>query len=411
MILAHKIRLNPTAEQATYFRKAVGTQRFAYNWALARWKQRKAEKSDDACGPMALKVEFNAIKHEQFPWAYEVSKSACEAGFANLARAMSNYYSSKHGRRKGSRMGFPHFKSKRKARQSFGVANDRFRVDGHDLHVQKCPGAVNMAEALRFDGKIMGATISCTGGRWYISIQVEMPTPPPVEFARESVGVDVGIKSLATLSDGTIYENQVVLRSQLNRLKLLNRRLSRRVQYSRRWYRARDALARFHEGIKRKRQDILHKMTTEIARMYRVVGIEDLNVVGMMHNRRLAPSLADVAFGETRRQLAYKKCLFGGHLQAVARFYASSRLCSDCGAKNDHLTLSDRTWTCVGCGSIHDRDWNASKNIEQESLRILGLIPGSGYVGDKARGQDVRPPSGQTWRKREQYVDVCPQER
>ncbi|MFN8487191.1 MAG: RNA-guided endonuclease TnpB family protein [Caldilineaceae bacterium] len=367
MIRAHKIRLNPDAEQEVYFKKAAGTARFVFNWGLARWKEAKAQGVKEY-GVMALKKEFNGLKEEQFLWVYDVTKSVCEAAFVNLGKALKNYFDSKSGKRQGEKMGFPKFKKKRKAKQSFGLANDRFKVDGHSVKIEKL-GLVNMAEALRFQGKIMGAVVSCVAGKWYISIQVEIEQPEPLRFEQRSTGVDLGVKTLATLSNGDEFENQKLLRRELNQLKKLNRSLSRRKEQSNRWYKAKDKLARFHERVKNRRADAIHKMTTTIAKTYQLVGVEDLHVKGMVRNRKLALSIADASMGEVLRQLEYKSAAFGGRIVKVGRFYASSKTCSDCGHINKPLTLADRKWTCQGCGTIHERDWNAAKNIEQEALR------------------------------------------
>jgi len=377
MIKAHKIRLNPTPEQETYLNKACGTARFVYNWALAKWKEHKAEDPDQAYGPMALKKEFNAVKAEQFPWVYDVTKCACEGAFFNLAAAFKNYYDGQKGQRNGEQVGFPKFKSKKRSKQSFYLANDQFDLDGHRIRIPKL-GWVNMTEELRFDGQIMSATVSRDADWWYVSISVEMGSPEPVDFPQASVGIDLGVKSLGVLSDGTVYENQGPLRSELSKLKRLNRELARRQEGSNRWHRTKRKLARLHNKIKARRADALHKMTTEIARTYRLIGIEDLYVKGMVKNQRLALSISDAALGEARRQLKYKAEWFGGQTIKVGRFFASSKLCSECGHVNHALTWSDRQWACQDCGTVHDRDWNAAKNIEAEMLRLAGVATSTG---------------------------------
>jgi putative transposase len=391
MIRAHKIRLNPTPEQVIYFRQACGTSRFAYNWGLARWKEQKKAGLENY-GAMALKKEFNAIKREQFPWALEVTKNAVEDGFRRLGQAMSNYFSSKHGKRRGERMGFPGFKSKKRAKLSFTLDYERFAVEGHWLKVSKLTTPVNMAEPLRYDGKVKWGTVSYKAGHWYLSIAAEIDQPEPVEHPFPSVGVDLGIKTLATLSSGVEFDNQKLLRSELNRLKRLNRSLARKKQGSGRWWKAKDKLARFHERIANRRQDIIHKMTHEIAVNYRLVGVEDLNVKGMVRNRRLALSISEAGFGEILRQQDYKCEESGGLMVKVGRFFASSKTCSNCGVVNT-LTLSDRKWICTGCGTIHDRDFNASKNIETEALRLAydSLRPVVATPAVIARGQNIRP--------------------
>ena len=368
MIRAHKIRLNPTPEQEVYFRKAAGTKRFVYNWALNRWKWAKGQ-GVATYGMMAAKKDFNAIKADLFPWVYEVAKDVAEGAFADAGTALKNYFDSKKGERKGVKIGFPRFKSKKNKKQSFRLNNDKFWVDGHTIRIPKL-GEVNMAEPLRFVGKIMGAVVSKVADWWYVSIQVELEQPAPKQFQKKSTGVDVGIKALATLSDGSELENQKPLRSQIKQLRKLARSVSRRIKGSNRWWKAKRRLARFHATIANKRADDLHKASHKIASTYAFVGVENLHVKGMVKNRRLSFAISDVGLGEFLRQIEYKSAAFGGQVVKVGRFFASSKTCNDCGYINKELVLSDRKWTCQGCGVINQRDWNAAKNIEQEALRI-----------------------------------------
>jgi putative transposase len=384
MLKAHKIRLNPTPEEEVYFRKASGTARFVYNWALAEWKQHKAEYPGVAHGALALKKDFNSIKRDYFPWVYDVAKDVAEGAFTNLGTALKNYFDSKNGKRKGKKVGFPKFKSKKNSRWSFRLNNDRIDTADHSLYVPRL-GWVNMAESLRFEGKLMGAVVSRQAVRWYVSLTVEMDESEPRTFSKFSVGADLGVKTLVKLSDEGKYESQVLLRSELNHLKRLNRRLARRQKESQRWQpvladcpgKARQQLARFHERIANQRADYLHKSTTEMAKTYEVIGLEGLNVSGMIRNHKLALSLSDASFGEIRRQLMYKSNWFGGRVVLMDRFFPSSQLCStpDCDGRNFELTLEDREWTCPKCGVTHDRDLNAARNIEKEALRILRETP------------------------------------
>ncbi|MBI5033675.1 MAG: IS200/IS605 family element transposase accessory protein TnpB [Chloroflexi bacterium] len=373
MMRSHKIRLNPTPDQEAYFRRAVGTARFVYNWGLAAWKQCKAEHPGEPHGVMTLKKDFNAIKASQFPWVYDVAKDVAEGAFANLGSALANYYNSKngHGRKK---IGFPKFKSKKHMRQTFRLNNDRIATRGNWLPVPRL-GWVNMAEPLRLDGKIMNAVVMQEGGKWYVSITVEMTPPPPKTFDKPIVGVDLGIKILAVLSDGTQYANPTLLRSELGHLMRLSRRLSRRKKASQRWKKAMQQLRKFHQRIAWRRRDYLHKMTTRIAQTYAVIGLEDLHVAGLLKNRRLAMSLADAAFGKIRIQLEYKSAWFGGRVIVVNRYFPSSQLCSHCGEKHASLKLSEREWTCGNCDAVNERDPNAARNIEAEALRQLNQSP------------------------------------
>ncbi len=368
MIRAHKIRLNPTPDQEVYFRKAAGTKRFVYNQALELWKWGKAQ-IIPAFGLMEIKRQFNMFKAEQYPWMYEVAKDVFEGAIADLGAALANYFNGKNGKRKGPKMGFPKFKAKKNKKQSFRLNNDKFKVEAHRFWVPNL-GWVNMAEALRFQGKIMGAVVSKVADWWFVSITVEVKKPEPIQFANATVGVDVGIKTLAKLSDESEFENQKPLRQGQNRLRKLNRSFTRRNKGSNRWWKAKSKLGRFHFRVGKRRIDAHHKASHAIAATYAFIGVEDLHVKGMVKNHKLALSLSDVGLGEFIRQIEYKSDWFGGRMVKVGRFYASSKTCNDCGYINQELTLSDRTWTCLDCGIIHDRDWNAAKNIEQEALRL-----------------------------------------
>jgi putative transposase len=369
MIRAHKIRLNPTPEQAVYFRKAAGTKRFVYNQALDLWKWGKAQGIPEF-GVMEIKRQMNLFKLEQYPWMYEVAKDVFEGAFTDLAAALKNYFDWKNGKRQGEKVGFPKYKSRKNKKQSFRLNNDKFWINGHTIYIPRL-GEVNMTEPLRFQGKIMGAVVSKVADWWYVSIQVEVEQPQAKTFEQQSTGVDVGVKTLATLSDGSAFENQKPLRSQINKLRKLSRSQCRRQKGSNRWWKAKSKVGRFHARIANKRLDMQHKASHEIASTYAFIGVEDLHVKGMVKNRRLSLAVSDVGLGEFIRQIQYKSKAFGGQVVRVGQFYASSKTCSDCGHTHQTLTLSDRKWACQGCGTIHDRDWNAAKNIEQEALRLV----------------------------------------
>jgi len=364
---AHKIRLNPTPEQEVYFRKAAGTARFVYNWGLGEVK-RALDDGRKPESPLELKAHFNAIKREQFPWVYEVTKCAVEGAFRNLGAALANFRKSKRGERKGKRMGFPKWKSKRKGFGSFYLANDKFHVDDHWLTVPRL-GRVNMTEALRFEGKILGATISYRAGWWWVSIQVDIPHTPPAHQGH-ALGVDVGVKNLAVDSDHQVFENQKHLRRAYRTLRRLQRRVSRRVRGSNNRRKAVLKLARAHYRVVCLRSDAHHKATTQIARKAALIGIEDLNVAGMVKNRKLARAVSDASLSEFHRQLRYKGEWHGGQVVTIGRFYPSSKLHNGCGGYKADLQLSERVWTCPACDAQVERDLNAARNIRDEALRL-----------------------------------------
>jgi len=315
-----------------------------------------------------IKKQFNKIKRKEFPWVVDVTKCAAEAAFADLGTAFSNYFrrkkegrldSKKLGqkpRKDGKPLGHPRFKSKKRSKNSFYLSSDQFKVDGHWIRIPKL-GWVNMAEELRFNGKIMSARITSKAGRWYISIVVEVPIKTQLNN-NLSVGIDLGINKLATLSTGKVFENQKVLRQQLSQLKRLNRQLARRQKGSKRWEKTKRKLQRLHERIANQRADYIHKMTSFLTQNYGFIAIEDLNVAGLVRNKRLALSIQDASFGEIVRQLEYKSEWVGGQVQRVGRFFPSSKKCSRCGRINSQLTLSDRLFDCPNpdCSLVLDRD-------------------------------------------------------
>ena len=392
MIKAHKIRLHPMPEQEVYFAKAAGTARFCYNWARAEWEQQY--EAGEKPSALKLRTQFHAVRREQFPWTYEVTKCVIEGAFMDVGAAFKNFF---EGRKVGRKTGFPQFKSKKRSKQSFYLSNDKFTVGDHWIKVPKL-GRVNMAESLRFSGKILSARISKTASWWFVCITVELPDEMPVN-TRPPVGVDAGLNRLATLSDGRKYENQRPLRSHLKQLRRLNKELARRCIGGKNWLKTKQKLARAHSEIACLRLDWLHKLTTEIAATSGIVGIEDLHVKGLIRNRCLARSFSDAAVGTLLDLLESKVKSRGGLLIKVDRFYPSSQLCHCCGTRKTDLKLEDRVFECpnLACGYVGDRDENAAINLILEALRLFGLTLNSPSAGEAttrrktAWGPGVRP--------------------
>ncbi|WP_249355545.1 transposase [Chloracidobacterium aggregatum] len=421
MIIAHRIALDPNNAQATYFARACGVARFAYNWALAEWqRQYEAAKADPALpkpSQAALRRQLNAIKCEQFPWMLEVTKCAPQMAIIQLGEAFRNFFA--------GRARYPQFR-KKGVHDRFTLTNDQFSVDGSRLRIPNL-GWVRMRESLRFTGKIMSATISRVADRWYVSITVDtheiedrgvgnrrqgigngisvLPFPifySPIFYLlhqpqddshlpqaenQGAVGVDVGVSALATLSTGETIPGPKPHTALLKRLRRLSKSLSRKCKGSQNRKRAKARLAKLHARIANIRQDALHKLTTSLTRRFHTIGIENLNVRGMMGNRHLARSIADMGFYEFRRQLEYKAAMRGGVVVVADRFFASSRTCSVCGHKLDDLPLSVREWTCPDCGSIHDRDVNAARNLLAYGLAALSG-PTASSAGCQACGEE-----------------------
>ena len=288
----------------------------------------------------------------------------------DVAAAFKNFF---EGRKAGRKTGYPKFKSKRHSRPSFYLANDKFTVGDHCIDVPKL-GRVNMAESLRFSGKMMSARISKTASWWVVSMTVEVPDEIPLNDS-PPVGVDVGLNRLATLSDGRQYENQRPLVQQVKKLRRLNKELARRTKGGKNWLKTKDKLRRLHYEIACMRLDWLHKLTTEIAQTSGMVAVEDLHVKGLIRNRCLSRSFSDAAVGRLLALLESKVPRQGGMLLKVDRFFPSSQLCHCCGARKADLTLADRVFLCPhpDCGYVGDRDENASWNIVCEALRMFGL--------------------------------------
>ena len=380
MIKTHKIRLHPTPEQANYFARAAGTSRFVWNWALAEWnRQYEAGEKPTA---LKLKKQFNEMRREQFPWTWEVTKNASDQPFLDLGRAFTAFLEGKARH--------PRFKSKKRSKPSFYLANDQLELSDHRIWLPKL-GWVNTAENLRFQGKVTGARITKTADWWFVSLTVEVPAEH-LEKRKTAVGIDVGLNRLVTLSTGEGYENQAFLKTALKKLRQANKRLHRRKLGSKNREKARCQVARLHYRITCLRDDVLHKLTTRLADGYGIIGIEDLNLKGLLKNRRLSRSFADAALGKLLSLLTSKVEQRGGQVIKVGRFFPSSKTCHGCGWQWEDMELSDRVFRCQNPSCAYyqcsqDRDHNASLNILHEALHLIGLI--DQVVTDIGSGDDV----------------------
>lgn len=364
MLIGHKIALDPNNAQATYMARAAGTARFAYNWALAEWKrQYEASKADNSLpkpSQAALRRQLNAIKREQFPWMLEVTKNAPQMAIIQLGEAFKNFFA--------GRARYPQSR-KKGVHDRFSLTNDQFNIDGCRIRIPNL-GWVRMREPLRFAGKIRSATVSRVADRWFVSITVDTLDSSPLPKAENqgTTGVDLGVSALATLSTGETIPGPRPHKALLDRLRRYSRSLDRKQNGSSNRRKAKAKLARLHARIANIRSDALHQLTTDLTRRFHTIGIEDLNVRGMVKNRRLARSVADMGFFEFRRQLEYKATMRGGQVVVADRFFASSKICSACGHKLNTLALSAREWTCPNCSTAHDRDTNAAMNLKNMAV-------------------------------------------
>jgi putative transposase len=321
MLRAHKIRLHPTEEQKNYFARAAGVARFVWNWALAGWdRQYQAGEKPTA---LKLKKQFNEIRREQFPWTWEVTKNASDQPFLDLSKAFTAFFEGKARR--------PKFKSKKKSKPSFYLANDQMELGDHRVWIPKL-GWVNMSENLRFTGKVIGARVTRTADWWFLSVTIEVTDEAP-QKRPAAIGIDVGLNRLATLSTGEGVENQAFLKTALKKLRQANKRLHRRKPGSKNRGKARRQVARLHHRVTCLRDDVLHKLTTRLAGCYGIVGVENLNLKGLLKNRKLARSFSDAALGKLLNLLTSKVEQRGGQVIQVGRFFPSSKICHCCGWK------------------------------------------------------------------------------
>jgi putative transposase len=389
VLIAHKIALDLNNVQATYMARAAGTARFAYNWALTEWKRQyeawKLDNNQPRPSQAALRRQLNAIKREQFPWMLEVTKNAPQMAIMQLGDAFKNFFA---GRAK-----YPQFR-KKGAHDRFTLTSDQFGIDACRIRIPNL-GWVRMREALRFAGKVMSATVSRGADRWFVSIAVDTQDDSHLPPAKNqgAAGVDLGVLALATFSTGESIAGPKPHKALLHRLQRLSRSLSRKQKGSANRKKAKVQLARLHARIAHIRSDALHKLTTDLTRRFHTIGIEDLNVRGMVKNRHLARSIADMGFFEFRRQLEYKAAMRSGQVVVADRFFASSKTCSDCNHKLESLPLAMRQWTCQECGAIHERDVNAAVNLK--NMAVSSTVSACGEDGSgSGRKTRVKPASG-----------------
>ena len=386
-IRGHIIELKPNNTQATYFKKACGVARFAYNWALNEWKKQYEQDKNyrDECQAKGITIDenrlnkpsqgklrkqLNAIKREKYPFMLEVTKCSPQLAIMQLGNAFKRFF-------KGESK-YPQFR-KKGVNDRFSLSNDQFKLKSKNNkpHIQ-IPnlGLVRMTEHLRYNGKILSAKVFTKGGKWFVSIAVELSEiTKPLPKTNKSVGIDLGITDLATLSDGTKIKAPKPLKNKLKKLQRLSKSLSRKQKGSNNREKAKTKLSRLHDKISCIRKDFTHKLTTQLVKSYDVICIENLNVKGMVKNRKLARSIHDLGFYEFKRQLIYKANQWGKTIKELDRFYPSSKTCSNCGfiMAKENLTLAVRHWICPSCHANHDRDINASINILNQADKVLTL--------------------------------------
>lgn len=387
---AHQIKLYPTKSQEILLRKSCGVARYSFNWALNRWNE--LYKLGEKTSAYSLIKFQNSIKKEQMPFFKEVTKNAPQYAIHDVESAFKNYFRNlkdgtiekqkksyvKNRKSKGlpiiegklHNIGKPNFK-KKGIHDSFVAVENKATFKQSDFKISLPRiGEIKCAENLRFEGKVNNVVVKRIANMWFAVINIEVLKPVEILVVGENqatIGIDMGIKRMMTLSDGTIYENPKALKSNLKGLKRLQRGLSRKVKGSNNRIRQQMRVANKYYRVSNIRKNAIHKATSEIVVKYSRIVIEDLNVKGMMKNHKLAQALGDISFGEISRQLAYKANWQGKELVKADTFFASSKICSCCGHKKETLKLSDRIYNCDVCGLSIDRDLNASINLANYS--------------------------------------------
>ena len=366
MLLAHKIELRPTQQQADYLDRACGSRRHAFNQLLAHFNQDGVKWSKKVANEKYKELRL------EFPWYAEVSQRVTRNTVDDLHNAFSHFF---RRVKNGEKAGYPKFK-KRGLHDSFSLREKpKFDVDGRTLRIEKLKTRIKMRKELRFTGTPCQVTISKRAGKYFASILVDTQDYDTKHPERESVGVDFGIKDLATCSDGQIFAANQKLKHSLKRLAKKQRALSRKTKGSNRYAKAKQAVAKLHYRISNQRLAVLHEVSNYLTAKFKLITIENLNVKGMIKNHKLARAISDAGFGMLREFIEYKAYLRGCQVVIADRFFPSSRKCSvlDCDYINDNLTLSDREWQCPDCKTTHDRDRNASWNLDNFGRDTLQL--------------------------------------
>lgn len=356
MLKVFKYRLNPTESQAGLINKHIGCARFVYNNALA-FKQAEYAKDKTNHSWYSLVKRLPDLKKEN-NWLKEVNSQSLQQSIVNMNTAFENFF-------KG-RADFPKFKKKGKGKQSFNIPQS-VKINNNKLVIPKFKGGVDIVLHRPIKGEIKQATISRTPtGKYFVSILCETgetEKKPNLVNEETTVGLDLGIKSFLVASNGKEYDNPKYLRKAQDKLKYNQRQYSKHKGTKRK-----HKVALLHEKVANQRKDFLHKVSTELIRDNQSIALEDLNISGMLKNHCLAGSISDASWGMFVTMLEYKAKWNGVNILRIGRFEPSSKTCSECGYINKELTLKDRKWSCPDCGSVLDRDLNASINIKNFAL-------------------------------------------
>jgi len=375
MVHAYKYRIYPNKNQQQFIKTQIGGCRYIFNWGLNLRINNYKQENKYTSYFDTTKALTQLKQQDGYEWLYNINANALEASLKNLDIAYTAFFKYKKG--------FPKFKSKKNDKQSFKVRQSiSLEILTKKLFIPKLKTPIKIVISKPLIGIIKNGTITKTAsGKYFISIQTEdattYPELPTLDI-NASLGIDLGLTHFATLSNGTKIENPRLLNKSLKQLKKLQRRLSKKMKGSNNRNKARIKVARLHEYIANARLDFLHKLTTKLINENQVdtFCLEDLNIVGMMKNHKLAKSISDASWSKFIELLTYKCKWYGKNLLFIGRFEPSSKMCS-CGAINHSLTLKDRIWQCQSCLATHDRDILAANNIKHFAFNQQNMM----YIG------------------------------
>lgn len=373
-------RIYPNKEQEELLQKTFGCCRFVYNYYLNKKIEKyKLDKSN--IGYFACCADLTSLKKEKdYEWLKEAPADCLQSALKDLDNAFNNFFRSI---KSNGGFGFPKFKSKYNNEKKFRVKQNIQLLEKHII-IPKI-GKIKCVVSKKINGKIINCTvIQKPSKKYFVSICYEVLEYVIPNKTKNDVGIDLGIKNFATLSNGNEYKNPKYFKKSEKKLSKLQKQLSRKNIGSKRYEKARIKVAKAQEKIANQRSDFLHKISTQIINDYDLIAIEDLSVSGMKKNRNLSKSISDVGWRDFRNKLEYKADWYDKKVISVSKFYPSSQTCSNCGYINKKTKdLSVRTWICPKCGVTHDRDINAAKNILAEGIRI----------NDKSVGKDIPEPN------------------
>lgn len=358
---AYKYRAYPTSSQEKMLLKTFGCTRVIWNACVSSFNSYDKETNPNP------KIISKSDLIENKPWLDEVSAATLQQKQRDFIEFSKQYFN----KERSKKLGRPNFKNKH-GNQSFRLPSPKFKISENKVRLEKIGWIkISIDRNIPDNSRLISCTVSMNrSGQFFISILVETEQYNKLKTGK-TIGIDLGIKTLVTLSDNTIIDNPHYLRESQAKLKRMRQNLSRKKKGSKRRDKYRLKVARLHQKIANKRSWLIHNITTMLVNNYDIICIEDLNTSGMLKNNRLAKSISDASFSMFRSQLEYKCDWYGKEIVVIDRFYPSSKTCSSCGWKKEDLTLSDRIFVCENCGNKIDRDLNAAINIKRMGVDIL----------------------------------------